>query len=225
MQFKALLLDLDGTLVDTAPDMVGTLNRVLAAHNQPSVDPLEASKQVSNGARALLEFGFARQLEDTEAQSLIKEFLADYEEHISDLSRPYAGMTDVLDLCEKNQIRWGVVTNKPLTLSRKLLLELGLLDSCSILLGGDSLPLKKPNPAPLLHCCMTLNLAASECIYVGDHHRDIMAGNAAGMDTAAAQWGYIPDAQEVMQWDADFLLSTPQSLLALTQDKLTLSSH
>ena len=219
MQLKALLLDLDGTLVDTAPDMVGTLNRLLDRHSQPTASHAEAAKRVSSGARALIEFGFTETLDELRTQQLISEFLAGYAEHVSDHSRPYQGMLEILEYCQHNDIRWGVVTNKPLGLSRALLMGLELLDDCSILLGGDSLPVKKPDPAPLLHCCMVLNLAASECLYVGDHERDILAGNNAGMDTAAALWGYIDEQQQPAQWGANFLVNEPHGLHQLILEK------
>lgn len=221
MQLKALLLDLDGTLVDTAPDMVATLNRVLAKHGSKPVEYVKAQQLVSNGAKALLEFGFGTQdMESIGTEQLIQEFLSDYANHVCIESKLYDGMPEVLELCLSNQIRWGVVTNKPLGLSRDLLDGLGLLSQASILLGGDSLPVKKPDPAPLLHCCMVMNLAASECLYVGDHERDITAGKAAGMDTAAALWGYIQAQHSPSDWGANFLLKQPSGLLRLIEDKI-----
>lgn len=218
---KALLLDLDGTLVDTAPDMVGTLNRILLSHDQQTVDLAQAGKLVSNGAKALIEFGFGESLDPDQTPALIQEFLSDYAQNVCVDSHLYSGMQSILDLCESNNLRWGVVTNKPLELSRSLLEGLDLLDRCNILLGGDSLPVKKPDPAPLLHCCMVMNLAASECLYVGDHERDIQAGNAAGMDTAAALWGYISSHQNTDAWNAKYLTRTPQGLQALVEDLLS----
>ena len=220
MQLKALLLDLDGTLVDTAPDMVGTLNRILQNHNKPQVDPIVAGRLVSNGARALILHGFGAQIDESKLEQLIQEFLSDYAKHVADQSALYPGMEALLDECESKNIRWGVITNKPLELSRALLTGLGLLDRCAILLGGDSLPVKKPDPAPLLHSCMVLGLAASECLYVGDHERDIQAGNGAGMDTAAALWGYIADHEQPETWRANYLLKNTNGLQQLVQEKL-----
>ena len=107
--------------------------------------------------------------------------------------------------------------------SKSLLEGLGLFERCNILLGGDSLPVRKPDPAPLLHSCMVMSLAPSECLYVGDHERDIIAGNAAGMDTAAALWGYIQEHEKPENWKAKFLTNTPQGLLRLVEDKIALS--
>ena len=220
MKLKALLLDLDGTLVDTAPDMVGTLNRLLRNHGQALADESAASKLVSNGARALIKFGFSKPLGEAHTLDLIAQFLSDYAEHVADQSELYTGMAEVLDLCAENNIVWGVITNKPLELSRALLEGLGILNSCSILLGGDSLPVKKPDPAPMLHSCMVLNLAPSECLYVGDHERDILAGKNAGMDTAAALWGYINEDQNPTDWGASYMVNEPSGLMQLVQEKI-----
>lgn len=219
MILKAVLFDLDGTLVDTAPDMVGSLNRVLVANDRPEVAYEGASKLVSNGARALIEHGFGATDEEFKLQR-ISEFLADYAAFVAHESTPYTGMRELLAFCAAHNIRWGVVTNKPLGLARDCLDGLGLLADCSILLGGDSLPVKKPDPAPLLHCCMTLDLAASECLYIGDHQRDIEAGNRAGMETAAALWGYIDRDQKPDTWQADYLLESVAGLKKLIEEKL-----
>ena len=224
MKLKALLLDLDGTLVDTAPDMVATLNRVLAKHNEPSADEIQAGKLVSNGAEALLEFGFGDAFSKYDTELLVNDFLTDYAENVCVKSTLFDGMSDVLELCEKNNIRWGVITNKPIELSKSVLQGLGLFERCAILLGGDSLPVKKPDPAPMLHSCMVMSLAPSECLYVGDHERDIMAGNAAGMDTAAALWGYLNEGDDPEAWKAKFLTGTPQGLYRLVEERITENS-
>lgn len=225
MQLKALLFDLDGTLVDTAPDMVGSVNRLLRKHGKAEVDYGTASKLVSNGARALLEFGFGTAQSDAVMARLIDEFLSDYQLHIADQSKLYPGIQECLELCQEHSLPWGVVTNKPLSLSRALLDGLDLLTDCKILLGGDSLPVKKPDPAPLLHCCMALHLAASECIYVGDHERDIVAGNAAGMDSAVALWGYIDSSQQPDEWRANYLIREPAGLTKLVRERLSVAQH
>ncbi|MGK0374024.1 MAG: phosphoglycolate phosphatase [Arenicella sp.] len=222
MQLRAVLLDLDGTLVDTAPDMVGSLNRVLQSYNMRAADVVAAAKQVSNGGRALIEFGFGEAIgqgDIPQVEQLVEEFLADYKQHVANHSFVYEGMLEVLEYCESNSLKWGVITNKPLDLAKDLLEGLGLLDRCAILLGGDSLPVKKPDPVPMLHTCMVLSLAPSECLYVGDHLRDIQAGNAAGMDTASALWGYIDDAEKPDEWNANFILNSPKGLLNLVKEK------
>lgn len=220
MKVRALLLDLDGTLVDTAPDMVGSLNRVLSNHKKPLVDVALASKIVSNGGKALIEYGFGSDLTPSISAGLVKEFLEDYKQHLANDSVVYDGMIECLEFCESHKLKWGVITNKPLHLAKDLLAGLGLLERCAILLGGDSLPVKKPDPVPMLHTCMVLNLAPSECLYVGDHERDMIASNAAGMDSAAALWGYIAESERPESWKANYLLKSPNGLLNLLKDKL-----
>jgi phosphoglycolate phosphatase len=220
MQIRSLLLDLDGTLVDTAPDMVGSLNRILEKHNQSLADVPTASKLVSNGGKALIEYGFGNNLTPQHCDELVQEFLIDYKQHVAKDSFVYDGMMECIEFCESNSLKWGVITNKPLHLAKDLLEGLGLLDRCAILLGGDSLPVKKPDPVPMLHSCMVLSLAPSECLYVGDHERDIIAGNAAGMDTAAALWGYIAESESPESWKANYMLNSPGGLLNLLKDKL-----
>jgi len=222
MRLRAVLLDLDGTLVDTAPDMVGSLNRVLKHHGKQAADVDQAGKLVSNGGKALIEFGFGDSIgkgDIPDSDQLVDEFLADYKQYVANDSFVYDGMHDVLEYCESNALKWGVITNKPLHLAKDLLDSLGLLKRCAILLGGDSLPVKKPDPVPMLHSCMVLSLAPSECLYVGDHLRDIQAGNAAGMDTASALWGYISETEKPHEWNANFILNSPNGLLNLVKEK------
>ena len=220
MDFKALLLDLDGTLVDTAPDMVGSLNRVLENHDQAAAEYQAAHKLVSNGGRALIEFGFGEALNNYDAGKLLQEFLDDYALNVCKESVIYDGMLDAINLCETNSLKWGVITNKPLELAKGVLEGLGLLKRCAILLGGDSLPVKKPDPIPMLHACMVLQVAPSQCLYVGDHERDIQAGNAAGMDTAVAMWGYLDEHQTPEQWNAKALVNRPQGLLTMLKERI-----
>jgi len=129
-------------------------------------------------------------------------------------------MLDAINWCETNSLKWGVITNKPLELAKGVLDGLGLLNRCAILLGGDSLPVKKPDPIPMLHACMVLQVAPSQCLYVGDHERDIQAGNAAGMDTAVALWGYLDEHQTPEQWNAKALVNRPQGLLTMLKERI-----
>lgn len=218
MELKALLLDLDGTLVNTAPDMVGALNRLLEKHQQPLADPVLASTLVSNGARALVLHGFGKQLEESKTTQLVSEFLEIYQDFVCVDSHVYDGLIESIEFCEKNNLRWGVITNKPIELAKEVLNGLGLLERCAILLGGDSLPVRKPDPVPMLHACMVLNLAPSQCLYIGDHLRDVEAANAAGMDSAVALWGYLQENDTPETWNAKYLVRQPSGLLNLIKD-------
>jgi phosphoglycolate phosphatase len=219
MKLRALLFDLDGTLIDTAPDMVASLNAVLSNHGQKLADYAGAAKQVSKGSLSLLNYGLGEKADDFDLDQLKQEFLTHYANNIAHASEPYPGMLNVLDYCEQNDIKWGIVTNKPHDLARDLLEQLGLLKRCPILIGGDSLPEAKPHPMPLLHACMSLNLAGSECIYIGDDERDVIAGNLAGMDTAVALWGYLAD-QDPSAWNANYLVNDAAGLQTLLTEKL-----
>ncbi len=212
MRLTALLLDLDGTLVDTAPDMVGALNRLLTNKDHPTVELSSAANQVSNGARALIQYGFGSTLEPAREQALIDEFLQIYARHVCEHSVVYDGMLNCLEFCEQHSLPWGVITNKPLALARDVLEGLSLLTRCKVLLGGDSLPVRKPDPVPLLHSAMLLALAPSECLYVGDHLRDIQAAKAAGMEAGAATWGYVEPDTQIDSWNPDIIFSSPLGL-------------
>lgn len=220
MELKAVLFDLDGTLVDTAPDMVGALNRVLNNHSRNEVSYTQAQKIVSNGGRALIKLGFPEETDEHVVDLLLAEFLRTYSNHVCDRSEVYEGLSQLLDFCEANGLDWGVITNKPIELAKGVLEGLGLLERCKILLGGDSLPVKKPDPVPMLHASMLLNVAPSHCLYIGDHMRDIEAGKNAGMDTAAALWGYIQDDDNPQNWGATYLVRKPENLIKLIKDLL-----
>lgn len=212
---KALLLDLDGTLVDTAPDMVAALNRQLQRHQCESVPFESARALVSHGAAALIKLGFGISAEHGEYQNLREEYLAEYAKNIADKSQLFHGMQEILEHCEHNNLLWGIVTNKPEGLSRALLKGLNLDQSAAVIIGGDSLPHSKPHPMPLLHACMLLKIAPSECLYVGDAARDIESGKRAGTRTATAEWGYIAPQDDPGQWGATYRVSSPDGILNL----------
>ncbi len=218
MKFKALLLDLDGTLLDTAPDMVGALNKLLAAENQPKVDYEGASKCVSRGAAAMVNYGFGITEDHQDFERLKLAFLDTYAKNICIDTKPYEGMMDVLEWCESNNIHWGIVTNKADHLAKPILDKLKLTERSSVNVGGTTLSVNKPHPAPLLHCTTLLFLAPSDCLYVGDDERDIQAGRAAGMNTAVANWGYIHEDINPEDWDPTYICNKPEGLLRLVKE-------
>ena len=210
---KALLLDLDGTLVDTAPDMVGALNRLLADRGKPEISIAEGRNYVSHGANALIKLGFGITTEDPDHAALRSEFLEHYANGIHVQSDLFDGMEQVLSHCEQQSIRWGIITNKPQHLTDALLTSMALDQRAACAIGGDALPKTKPHPMPILHACMLLKLAPSECLYVGDAERDIEAGNKAGTQTATAEWGYIQPEEKPADWGATYRLSAPADIL------------
>jgi len=198
---RAVLFDLDGTLVDTAPDLVAAVNRLLAEEGRPPLPEEVLRPLVSKGGRALLARAFPDR-DGTAIEALLPRFLAAYAGALTLLSRPFAGIEALLAGIESGGGRWGIVTNKPEQLARGVVAGMGWSARCAVLVGGDTLPVRKPDPAPLHHAAVLLGLAAEDCVYVGDDARDIAAGNAAGMPTAVALWGYREPAEQPEHWPA-----------------------
>ena len=217
-KLKTILFDLDGTLVDTAPDLSETLNRLLIRHHKPALSAESIRPHVSNGAAAMLGFAFGVSPGYAEFDELRKEFLDIYENHLCHHSQLFSGMDSVLDFIESSNLSWGVVTNKPEFLTRPLMQELSLDTRCACIVSGDTLPQSKPDPAPVLHAAELAGCLASECVYVGDAKRDIEAGNRAGMHTLVALYGYLEKDDRPDQWQADGSISNPADLIDWIQD-------
>ncbi|UCE89356.1 MAG: phosphoglycolate phosphatase [Pseudomonadota bacterium] len=210
---RTVLFDLDGTLLDTAPDLANALNTVLAVNGRQPL-PFETIRPVvSHGGRALVELGFALKPEDTEYEPIRQEFLDVYLAHIAEHTRPFPGMEEVLDTIELRGMRWGVVTNKPHWLTDPLLDALDLTRRAACVVCGDTLNESKPHPAPLIHACRQTGNAVEQCVYVGDAERDIIAGRRAGMPTLVALFGYIGADDDPEQWGASALVTSPQGIL------------
>lgn len=211
---RAVLFDLDGTLADTAPDLAAAVN---AMRLERALAPLPLSllrPVASQGARGLLRIALARKPEDSDYEALRVEFLTRYEQALAVHTRIFDGMADLLLALETHGLRWGIVTNKAARFTTPLVETLQLATRASIVVAGDTTPHSKPHPAPLLHAAAYMGLAPESCIYVGDDLRDIVAGRAAGMRTAAAAWGYCADG-DPHRWGADTVVETPRDLLAL----------
>ena len=209
---QAVFFDLDGTLVDSAPDLIVAMQRLRAESGEPEVDVSAIGHVVSKGGRAMLRRGFPGAPEER-IEALLPRFLELYAEAIATHTRTYPGIDEVLAALEARGIRWGVVTNKPGWLARSLLSAIALDARCAALVSGDCLPLRKPHPEPLLHACRLANVAAAASVYVGDDARDIETGHRAGMRTIAAAWGYL-DGEDAATWGADIVLERPHDLLA-----------
>ena len=213
--FPALVLfDLDGTLVDSAPDFRATLDVLRAERGEPSMPLAALRPHVSKGARAMLAASFPF-LPDEEREMMIPRFLDVYERELARHGGAFDGVEPLLQAIEAHGSRWGIVTNKPEYLARLLLPRLGWESRCAVLLGGDSLPVRKPHPEPLLHAARLLDVAPGACVYVGDDERDIVAARAAGMPSVVALWGYRLDADDPVTWQADRMVATPRDLLEL----------
>ncbi|UXI70036.1 phosphoglycolate phosphatase [Tahibacter amnicola] len=206
----AVLFDLDGTLVDSAPDLIHAIQRLCVALEQPAADAEAVRAVVSKGGRAMLQKGLPHYDPD-QREALLERFLAMYAENIAEHSRPYAGVESLLRAIEQRGARWGIVTNKPGWLARPLVQQLGWSARAASLVSGDCLPVKKPDPAPVLHACELAGVRPERCAYVGDDLRDIEAGRSAGMLTVAAAWGYL-NGEDPATWAADLVSRSADEL-------------
>jgi N-acetyl-D-muramate 6-phosphate phosphatase len=211
---SVVLFDLDGTLLDTAPDMVATLNQVEAEESRQPLAFARARAFVSNGVLGLLKAAFG-ELPEPERTRLQQRFLEIYATKLADGTRVFPGMAEVLAELEAHRIPWGVVTNKPGFLTEPLLEQMELRARCACVVSGDTVPQRKPHPGQLFHALNMLQANAGSAIYVGDAERDIAAGRAAGMRTVAALYGYIPPGEDPSGWGADHHIEAPAELLGI----------
>lgn len=209
---SALLLDLDGTLLDTAPDMGGALNRLL---EENGLAPLPASAirpVVSHGSARLVSLGFPTATGD-EYERLRLRFLDIYALNLADHTRLFPGAEALLAELERLGLPWGIVTNKPGWLTDPLLEALDLDGRAACVVSGDTLPERKPHPLPLLHAASVIGIAPGRCVYAGDAERDIQAGRAAGMTTVVAAYGYISAEDDPRSWQPAGMVTEPLQLL------------
>lgn len=207
------LFDLDGTLVDTAPDLAATLNILRAEHGLEAL-PFEVIRpHVSHGARAMVHAGFGVDEGNPRFAALRERFLQLYRERLTRHSRLFEGMEEVLSVLENRGVKWGVVTNKPAWLTDPLMADLGLAARAACVISGDSTRNRKPHPEPLLHASALIGVAPEQCLYIGDARRDIEAGRAAGMKTLVAMFGYLGEDDQPHEWDADGMIDDPLDIL------------
>lgn len=208
-----ILFDLDGTLVDSAVDLLNALNIIVQQTGKPALNLGEIRPVVSKGARAMLAVAFP-ELDEEKRLQYLQPFLDCYQQAVAQHSTPFADIETVLNAIEKNGSRWGIVTNKPLYLAKEVVHSMGWTRRTAVLLGGDSLPRKKPDPDQLFHACELLAVQAADCIYVGDDERDVVAARHAGMKSVAVIWGYREAHDDPKDWRADVMAETPLDLLA-----------
>lgn len=212
---KAILFDLDGTLADTAPDLAGAVNRLRITRGLAAIDYALLRPVASAGARGLIGVAFGITPQDAAYPELRDEFLHNYEAEIAAHSRLFNGIAELLSGLQERGIVWGIVTNKNAYLTDQLVPKIGLQHAACVI-SGDTTAHPKPHPAPLHEAAKRINVQAQHCWYVGDDLRDIQAGQAAGMTTIAAAWGYCGEVAPAT-WNADALAESPQQLLALIQ--------
>jgi N-acetyl-D-muramate 6-phosphate phosphatase len=206
---ESVLFDLDGTLIDTAPDMARTVNEMRARRGLAPVPAEQVRPHVSNGARGMIISAFGITTEHPDFQAMREEFLALYADNLCVDSRLFDGMEPLLRELEREGIAWGVVTNKFERFARPLLEGLDLARRCAVVVGGDTCPRPKPFPDPLLHAAATLGVAPMNTVYVGDDVRDVQAARAAGMPVVVAGYGYLGDGVPPSHWGADAVADSP----------------
>lgn len=215
---QAVLFDLDGTLVDTAPDLALALNRLLLEKGQPELPYPIIRDQVSNGGNALIELGFGIKVGEPGQPELRQRLLDLYQEKVAEQSRIFDGLEKLLEEFERQPVPWGIVTNKPRLYTDLLLRELRIFPG--VVVCPEDLGVSKPDPTPLLFAARQLATPPEQCLYVGDHLRDIEAGRRAGMQTLVAGFGYISRQDQPQQWGADFIASSVAELSAWIRQRL-----
>lgn len=212
---SVILFDLDGTLVDTAHDLGAALNIQLERHGRQTL-PHEVIRPVaSHGSRGLLELGFNLSPGDHDFLAMRDEYLAIYEDVLTHSPVLFDGMGEVLETIEANGLQWGIVTNKPKRFTTPIMQSMRLDQRAACVISGDDAPRPKPYPDTLLMACDLIKTQAKDCIYIGDAARDIEAGQAAGMRTAVALYGYLGEMDTPTQWGADYLVKQPVDILKL----------
>lgn len=215
MALRAVLFDMDGTLLDTAPDFVAVCQAMRAARDLPPMDEQLIRDVVSGGARAMVSATFGLEVGAEGFEALRLEFLERYQKHCAVLSKPFAGMPKLLADIEAAHLKWGVATNKPVCFAEPIMQRLELAGRSAVLVCPDHVARSKPAPDMLLLACEQMGIPPAEVLFVGDDARDIEAGRAAGCKTAAVTYGYIHPEDNPRHWGADVVVDHPLELRAV----------
>lgn len=220
MRLRAVLFDMDGTLLDTAPDFIAICQAMLAERGLPPVNDKLIRDEISGGARAMVSAAFAMPPEAAEFEALRLEFLARYQTDCAVHSKLFDGMAELLADIEKARLMWGVVTNKPVRFAQPIMEQLSLSERSAVLICPDHVTKSKPDPEPLLLACKMLGLDPASVLFVGDDLRDIESGRDAGTKTAAVRYGYIHPQDNPDHWGADVVVNHPLELRRVLDDAL-----
>ena len=214
---KAVLFDLDGTLIDSAPDLGAAADKMRVVRHMASLPLSHYRPMAGAGARGMLGIAFGIQPEDPDYEALREEFFCNYEACMTERTTAFDGVKALLDTLEQRGLPWGVVTNKSARFTEPLTRAMPLFANAAAVVSGDTTPHAKPHPAPLLEAARRMGVAPGACVYVGDDERDIAAGLAAGMATVAAAYGYLGSQANTAQWGAHACIDSPRQLLQLLQ--------
>ena len=210
---RTILFDLDGTLADTAPDLGGALNMLLKEQGKPELPYATIRPVASHGAAGLIELGFGVARDTPRFAPLRERVISIYRARLTRETHLFPGIPVLLDQLAARGLNWGIVTNKPAFLTEPLIDQLGLREDAACVVSGDTTANRKPHPEPMLHASKLAGSKPEECLYVGDAARDIKAGNAAGMKTLVALFGYIGVEDDPKTWGASGLIQEPQEIL------------
>lgn len=214
---QAVLFDLDGTLIDSAPDLGAAVDKMRTDRGLPSLAFEQYRPMAGAGARGMIQVAFGIAPDHADYEALKEEFFKNYEACMTERTYAFAGVSQLIATLEQAGIKWGVVTNKSERFALPLTSAMPLFKSAQAIVGGDTTPHAKPHPAPLLEAARQIGIAPQRCAYVGDDERDIVAGRAAGMPTVAAAYGYLGATADTSAWNADATISSPAELLQLLQ--------
>ncbi|MPV86682.1 HAD family hydrolase [Ostreibacterium oceani] len=212
-RFDAILFDLDGTLIDSAPDLIQTLNDLLTHYQRPLVASELLRQQVSYGSTRLLEIGFAGDYPTPDFHTLRREYLDRYLTQNTVHTTYFDEVEDLLTRIESSNLPWGIVTNKPTDCTTAIVEKLGISQRAQAIVCGDTLPVAKPDPSPIYLACKMMDVDPKRCVYVGDCIRDIEAGRNADMSTIACAYGYIGADIPISEWQAEHIANTPLQIL------------
>ena len=210
---RAVLFDLDGTLIDSAPDLAGAVDRMRTDRGLSSLPLSTYRPMVGSGARGMLQVAFGMAPDAPEFEAMKEEFLNNYQHALDVHTRAFDGVFELLAGLQARGLIWGVVTNKHERFTHRIVERMTWLQAAATVICGDTTPHAKPHPEPLLEASRRIAVPPEHCVYVGDDERDIQAGRAAGMTTVAALYGYLGLAEPAHQWGADHVIDLPLSLL------------
>jgi N-acetyl-D-muramate 6-phosphate phosphatase len=214
-RIEAVLFDLDGTLIDSAPDLGAAADKMRTDRGLPSLPAVLYRPMAGAGARGMLGVAFDMTPDHPDYEALREEFFVNYERCMTQRTYAFEGVEPLIDALVSRALPWGVVTNKAKRFAEPLTRGMPLFASAATVVSGDTTPHAKPHPAPLLEAARRLGVAAQHCLYVGDDERDIVAGHAAGMGTVAAAYGYLGQAADTEAWRAHAVITSPLQLLQL----------
>ena len=211
----AVLFDLDGTLIDSAPDLGAAADKMRTDRGLASLPLAHYRPLAGSGARGMISVAFGLKPEDADFEALKEEFFINYEACMTERTYVFDGVAELIARITQTGLKWGVVTNKSARFSLPLTRAMPLFNTAQSIVSGDTTPYSKPHPAPLLEAARQLDVEPGRCVYVGDDERDIVAGRAAGMPTVAAAYGYLGTALDITGWKADATIESPAALLKL----------